>query len=74
MRKSARAFNKIKRDKNLKLQKRIKDSQQYSFKDAYKLQNYVRNIGKCLKGVDMKECDCFIGDKKEPLQKPECRD
>ena len=21
--------------------------------------------GKCLKGVDMKECDCFIGDKKD---------
>ena len=30
--------------------------------------------GKCLKGVDMKECDCFIGDKKEHIQKPECRD
>ena len=28
--------------------------------------------GKCLKGVDVKECDCFIGDKKETLQKPEC--
>ena len=29
--------------------------------------------GKCLKGVDMKECDCFIGDKKEPIQnRPEC--
>lgn len=54
MRKSARIRNKIKRDKELKLQKRIKDSQQYSFKDAYKLQNYVRNIGKCLKGVSWK--------------------
>ena len=28
--------------------------------------------GKCLKGIDMKECDCFIGDKKEPIQKTEC--
>ena len=29
--------------------------------------------GKCLKGVDMKQCDCFIGGKKEELpQKENC--
>lgn len=31
--------------------------------------------GKCLKGVDMKECDCFVGDKKDHCkfdEKPCC--
>lgn len=31
--------------------------------------------GKCLKGVDMKECDCFVGDKKDDCkfdEKPCC--
>lgn len=30
--------------------------------------------GKCLKGVDMKECDCFIDEKKDCKKEENCKD